>query len=93
MCRNIKTLANFVPPAAAEEAAAATRQFVRELSGTTKPSQANQKVFDRAVHEVAAAERLLQDLVTPAPPHDRDVEVVKARARSAKRFGQGLAPN
>ncbi len=89
MCRNIKTLFNFEPPATDAEVEAAALQFVRKLSGSTKPSKANQEVFDRAVEEVAAAARTLVDsLVTQAPPRDREVEAERARARSAKRFGR-----
>ncbi|MDD9968782.1 MAG: DUF2277 domain-containing protein [Myxococcales bacterium] len=86
MCRNIKTLFNFDPPATDEEIRAASLQFVRKLSGSVKPSQANREVFDRAVDEVAeAATRLLGALVTQAPPRDREVEAEKARARFAAR--------
>ncbi|MYE11322.1 MAG: DUF2277 domain-containing protein [Gammaproteobacteria bacterium] len=88
MCRNIKTLYNFEPPATDEEVRASALQFVRKLSGFTKPSRANEAVFDRAVEEVTfAAERLLADLVTSAPKRDREEEAAKARARAAKRFG------
>jgi hypothetical protein len=88
MCRNIKTLYNFAPPATDDEIRASALQFVRKLSGSTRPSQANQAAFDRAVDEVAAAARtLLDSLVTTAPPRDRAVEAAKARARSAERFG------
>ena len=88
MCRNIKTLYNFDPPANDEEIHASALQFVRKLSGFTKPSRANQEVFDRAVEEVsAAAAKLLGSLVTNAPPRDREVEAAKARERAAKRFG------
>ena len=87
MCRNIRTLHNFAPPATEEEIAAAARQYVRKVSGSTKPSQANAAAFDRAVEAVAAATReLLDSLVTTAPPRDRAVEASKARARTAKRF-------
>jgi hypothetical protein len=87
MCRNIKTLHNFAPPATPEEVRAAALQFVRKLSGTTRPSKANQAAFDRAVDEIAhAATHLLDTLVTTAPPRDREVEAAKARARSANRF-------
>lgn len=87
MCRNIRTLANFEPPATKEEIRASALQFVRKLSGTTRPSSANEEVFERAVNEVAAAaERLISSLVTSAPPRDREVEVAKAKARSRKRF-------
>ena len=88
MCRNIKTLHNFRPPATAEEIRASSLQFVRKLSGFTRPSKANQAAFDRAVDEVAkAANALLASLVTNAPPRDREVEAAKARARAADRFG------
>ena len=88
MCRNIKTLHNFKPPATEEEIRASSLQFVRKLSGFTKPSQANEAVFNRAVEQVAqAARELLESLVTNAPPRDREIEAIKARARSANRFG------
>jgi hypothetical protein len=88
MCRNIKTLHNFEPPATEDEVRAAALQYVRKLSGTTKPSRANEEVFRRAVDEVAAASmRLLGDLVTSAPPRDRQLEAARARARAAQRFG------
>jgi len=88
MCRNIKTLHNFEPPATAEEIDAAALQYVRKLSGATKPSKANEAAFARAVEEVAAASRrLLQSLVTAAPPRDREVEAERARERSRQRFG------
>ena len=88
MCRNIKTLHNFKPPATQEEIRASSLQFVRKLSGFTKPSKSNEEVFNRAVDQVAqAAQELLDSLVTNAPPRDRDVEAAKARARSAERFG------
>lgn len=88
MCRNIRTLANFEPPATDAEVHASALQFVRKLSGVTHPSRANEAAFDRAVAEVSqAAQRLLDALVTSAPAHDRDEEAAKARARSAKRFG------
>lgn len=88
MCRNIRQLHNFEPPATADEVEAAAMQFVRKVSGSTRPSQANQDAFDRAVSEVAqATRRLLDALVTPAPPKDRDVEAAKARARAAVRYG------
>ena len=87
MCRNIKTLFNFDPPATEAEIHASALQFVRKLAGSTKPSQVNQVVFDAAVDEVsAAAQRLLSGLVTSAPPKNREEEAAKARARSAKRF-------
>jgi hypothetical protein len=88
MCRNIRTLFNFEPPATDEEVRAASLQFVRKLSGFTKPSKANEEAFDRAVEEVAAVARTLIDsLVTNAEPRDRDVEAAKARARAAERYG------
>lgn len=88
MCRNIKTLFNFDPPADDDEVRSAALQFVRKLSGFTKPSQANSEAFERAVDEVASvARRLLDGLVTKAPSRDREVEAAKARARAAKRFG------
>lgn len=88
MCRNIKTLFNFEPPATESEIEAAALQFVRKLSGFTKPSQANEVAFNQAVTEVArVAETLLQSLSTQAPPRNREVEAEKARARNAKRFG------
>jgi hypothetical protein len=87
MCRNIKTLHNFKPPATEEEIRASSIQFVRKLSGFSKPSKANELAFNRAVDQVAkAAHELLQSLVTNAPPRDRDVEATKARARTADRF-------
>lgn len=91
MCRNIKTLHNFKPPATPEEVRASALQFVRKLSGFTRPSQANEAVFSRAVDEVSeVAHRLLDSLVTHAPPRDRAVEAARARARSAARFaGRG----
>jgi hypothetical protein len=88
MCRNIKTLFNFEPPATDDEIAAASRQFVRKLTGFSKPSQANDVVFERAVEDVAQVARdLLASLTTTAPPRDREVEKTKARARTARRFG------
>jgi hypothetical protein len=94
MCRNIKTLHNFQPPATDEEIRASALQFVRKLSGFARPSQANQPAFDRAVEQVtAAAHALLASLVTNAPPRDREVEAAKARARSAERFGSSAAPS
>ena len=88
MCRNIKTLFNFDPPATDEEMREASLQFVRKLSGFNKPSKANEAAFNRAVEEVVAASRnLLNSLVTSAEPRDRKVETERARARSAKRFG------
>jgi hypothetical protein len=87
MCRNIKTLANFEPPATADEIRASALQFVRKLSGTTKPSRANEDAFNTAVEEVtAAAHRLIDSLHINAPPRNRDVETKKARERSLKRF-------
>jgi len=87
MCRNIRTLHNFEPPASDEEVSAAALQYVRKISGSTKPSQANQEAFDRAVEAVAAVSKeLLGSLVTSAPPKDREVEAAKARARSAARY-------
>ena len=88
MCRNIKTLHNFKPPATHEEIRASSLQFVRKLSGFTKPSKTNEEVFNRAVDQVAqAAQELLDSLVTNSPPRDRGVEAAKARARAAERFG------
>jgi len=88
MCRNIRPLNNFEPPATRDEVAAAALQFVRKVSGTTRPSQANQEAFDRAVAEIAHTTRhLLDELVTTAPPKDREVEATKARARAAARYG------
>jgi hypothetical protein len=87
MCRNIRTLHNFDPPATSDEVQAAALQYVRKVSGTTKPSQANQAAFDRAVHEIAhITTHLLEDLVTSAPPKDREVEAAKARARAQQRY-------
>ena len=87
MCRNIKTLANFEPPATDDEIRASALQFVRKLSGTTRPSRANEAAFERAVHEVTeAADRLIRSLETNAPPKDRDDEMRKAKERSRKRF-------
>jgi hypothetical protein len=87
MCRNIHTLYNFEPPATNEEIRDASLQYVRKISGFTKPSQANAEAFARAVDEVAAAsKRLLDQLVTSAPPKDREVEAERARTRAAKRF-------
>jgi hypothetical protein len=88
MCRNIKTLHNFSPPATDDEVRASAIQFVRKLSGFTKPSKQNEAVFERAVDEVThAARKLLDSLVTNAPPRDREVEAIKAKARAAIRFG------
>ena len=87
MCRNIKTLANFEPPATSEEVQASALQFVRKLSGSAHPSRANEEAFNRAVDEVtAAAERLIQSLQTKAPPRNREEEMRKARERTQKRF-------
>ncbi len=87
MCRNIRTLHNFTPPATDEEVRASSLQFVRKLSGFTRPSKANQLAFSRAVDQVAqAARELLDSLVTASPPRDREVEASKARARAADRF-------
>jgi hypothetical protein len=89
MCRNIKTLFNFDPPATDEEIRAASLQFVRKLSGFNAPSKANQAAFDAAIEEVfQAGHRLLHNLETQAPPRDREVEAQKAKARAAERFGQ-----
>ncbi|HET7684174.1 MAG TPA: DUF2277 domain-containing protein [Marmoricola sp.] len=88
MCRNIRTLHNFEPPATRDEVEAAALQYVRKVSGTTRPSQANADVFAAAVAEVAAAtHRLLDGLTTAAPPKDREVEAAKARARAQLRYG------
>lgn len=93
MCRNIRTLHNFAPPATEDEIRASSLQFVRKLSGFTKPSKTNEDAFNRAVDQVTvAAHELLHSLVTNAPPRDRDVEMIKARARSAKRFGVSPVP-
>ncbi len=89
MCRNIRTLFNFEPPATEIEIRDASLQFVRKLSGFSVPSKANEEAFERAVEAVAASARtLIASLVTTAPPHDREVEAAKARARSATRFGR-----
>ena len=89
MCRNIRVLHNFEPPAADDEVYAAALQYVRKVSGTAKPSAANRAAFERAVEQVAHVTRhLLDDLVIAAPPRDREVEAAKARARSARRFGR-----
>lgn len=91
MCRNIRPLYNYEPPAGEEEVRAAALQFVRKVSGFAKPSQANQAAFDRAVDEVArTVQELLDSLVTTAEPRDRAAEAAKARLRSAKRFGSPL---
>ena len=88
MCRNIRQLANFEPPTTADEIQAAALQYVRKISGTTKPSRVNVEAFERAVEEVAeASARLLDALVTTAPPKDREVEAAKARERAALRYG------
>src|SRR5271154_7199343 len=88
MCRNIRPLSNFEPPATTDEVRSAAVQYVRKISGTTKPSAANQEVFDRAVAEIAhITAHLLEDWQTTAPPKDRAVEAAKARARSEARFG------
>ena len=88
MCRNIKVLANFEPPATDDEVRASSLQFVRKLSGATRPSKANEEAFNQAVEDVtAAARRLVDSLVIHAPPRDREVEAQKARERSVRRFG------
>ena len=88
MCRNIRTLHNFEPPATEDEVRAAALQYVRKVGGSQKPSKANEAAFARAVDEVAAATRaLLAELVTTAPPRDRELEAARARARAEKRFG------
>ena len=88
MCRNIKVLANFEPPATDDEVRASALQFVRKLSGQTKPSKANEEAFNRAVEEVtASARRLVDSLVIHSPPRDREVEATKAKERSLRRFG------
>lgn len=93
MCRNIKTLFNFAPPATDEEVHASALQFVRKLSGFTKPSKANEAVFEKAVADVAAiARRLVDRLETQAPPRDREIEAEKARERSALRYGYQRRP-
>jgi hypothetical protein len=90
MCRNIRTLHNFEPPATTDEVQAAAVQYVRKISGSTRPSQANQEAFDTAVAEVTRATReLLASLTTSAPPKDRDVEAAKARARAELRYARG----
>ena len=89
MCRNIKPLFNFDPPVTDDEVRAASLQFVRKISGFTKPSKANEETFDRAIDEVAAAARRLMDsLVTIAPARDREVEAAKAKARAAERYAR-----
>lgn len=92
MCRNIKTLFNFEPPASDEEIRASALQFVRKLSGFNKPSKANEEAFELAIDEVTqSARKLIDSLVTNAPARDRDVEAEKARERSAARFGSTVA--
>jgi hypothetical protein len=92
MCRNIHTLFNFEPPATSEEVDAAALQYVRKVSGFTKPSQANEEAFNRAVHGVAhATQHLLEALVTNAAPKDREVEAARKRARAAERYGTAAA--
>ncbi len=87
MCRNIRTLHNFEPPATDDEIRAAALQYVRKVSGSTKPSRANAEIFDRAVDEIAlTTTNLLGELVTPAPPKDRELEAARRRARAAKRY-------
>jgi hypothetical protein len=89
MCRNIRPLHNFEPPATSDEVTSAALQYVRKVSGTTRPSQANQAAFDEAVHEIAhITAHLLERLVTNAPPKDREVEAAKARARSELRYAR-----
>ena len=89
MCRNIRPLNNFEPPANHDEVTAAALQYVRKVSGTTRPSQVNQAAFDRAVHDIAhITQHLLDDLVTTAPPKNREAEAEKARARAAVRYGR-----
>ena len=89
MCRNIRPLNNFEPPATTSEVEAAALQYVRKVSGATRPSQENQEVFDRAVAEIAhITQHLLEDLVTTAPPKNREAEAVKARARAEKRYAR-----
>jgi hypothetical protein len=91
MCRNIRTLHNFEPPATEDEVRAAALQYVRKVSGSTKPSKANEVAFGRAVEDIAAiTRRLLAELVTAAPPRDREVEAARARARAEKRFGHAV---
>ena len=92
MCRNIKTLHNFAPPATEDEIRASALQYVRKVSGMNKPSAANTAAFERAVDEIAhVTYHLLDDLVTSAPPKDRETEAAKARARAEKRYGAALA--
>lgn len=93
MCRNIRTLHNFSPPATDDEVRASSLQFVRKISGFTKPSKANEEAFNRAVDEIAhSARHLLASLVTNAPPRDRETEATKAKARSAARFAHQKQP-
>ena len=88
MCRNIRTLANFEPPATDDEIRASALQFVRKISGFTRPSKANEEAFNRAVDEVAhIAHHLLEDLVVSSPPRNREIEAAKAKARAAERYG------
>ena len=88
MCRNIKTLANFEPPATEDEIRASALQFVRKLSGSARPSKANEAVFEQSIEDVAAiARKLIDSLVTTAEPRDREIEAQRARARAAQRFG------
>jgi hypothetical protein len=88
MCRNIRTLANFEPPASSDEIQAAALQYVRKVAGTTRPSKANEAIFARAVQAITVeTNRLLAELVTSAPPRDREIEAEKARARSRERYG------
>jgi hypothetical protein len=90
MCRNIRTLHNYAPPATADEVHAAALQFVRKISGSTRPSKANEAAFERAVVDVEEiVSRLLDELVTSAPPKSRDEEAAKSKARAARRFGSG----
>lgn len=93
MCRNIKTLFNFEPPATDDEIRASSLQFVRKLSGFNKPSKANEEIFNAAVEEISAiARRMIDSLVTNAEPHDRETEAAKARARNAERYGGAQKP-
>jgi hypothetical protein len=94
MCRNIKTLFNFEPPATDAEIRAASLQFVRKVSGFNQPSRANEEIFNRSIDEVAAvARRLVDSLVTTAPARDRETEATRARARAAERFGRAPEPS
>ena len=89
MCRNIRTLSNFEPPATDDEIRASALQFVRKISGTTKPSKANEELFNQAVEEVATvARRLVDQFVTNAPPRNREIEAAKARTRAQERYGR-----